>query len=110
MNDDIYVLVESGECDERYSFFIKIKESDRGKFKDFARDTYDIDWDEYLYIVAMCKYVELVDDTTKIITIQECQTKIKEELAYILEYENHYLKGQEDYLLKLLEYDFELVD
>ena len=67
-----------------------------------------------MQIRALCENVEsqgyMFDEDINIITIQEYQNTIKEEIGYISEFRHHYLKGKEGYLIKLLDYDFELVD
>lgn len=114
-NDFIYVLVESGEYEDQYNFFIKIKEVDRLKFKDFARHTKGFGWQDAITIRAWIKelYLEADEyfDVMEVLTINEYKEILKEVLERMDTMGNrHYLKGKEEYFIKLLNYEFHNIE
>lgn len=116
MNDDfIYALVKREDYDYIDYFFIKIKEVDRLKFKGFAKDTRGFGWDGEITIKAWVKelYLEVDEyfDVMRVSTIDEYKEEINDQLESLSSMgDRHYLKGKEDYFIKLLNYNFEHIE
>lgn len=114
-NDIIYALVENLEWDCLNYFFIKIKESDRCKFINFAKDTRVFGWSEGITIKAWAKEIYLEADkhfnAMTVLTINEYKESLKEDLKRIEEMgDRHYLKDKKEYFIKLLNYEFQNVE
>lgn len=114
-NDIIFVLVENEGWDCLNYFFIKIKESDKCKFINFAKDTREFGWNEEITIKAWAKEIYLEADkhldVMTVLTIDEYKESLKKDLKRMEEMgDRHYLKGEEEYFIKLLNYEFQHVE
>lgn len=114
-NDIIYALVENVEYDIINHFFIKIKESDKNKFRKFVEDTRHFGWMEELTIIAWTKAVVLeTNEDESLVSIQTIDEYKENYLKNMLKSiktlgDRHYLKGKEEYFIKLLNYNFESI-
>lgn len=112
MKEFVYGLVRYGEYEGTQYDFIKIREHEKDKFKQYCLDSQLIHGSngESIELILWAYDIENVnnDYDVGVLTIQERQERVKYDLNLLDKMgDRHYLKGKRDLFIKLLEYEWE---